>query len=156
MSANKQLRHVLAVQSDGDEALIQALFHNFPFAQQLQCFYYFEKNIHEKLWSLAIPSKIIDEFIHDIFGHRHGQTMEGLVDCISSADFDSKLDSLEAICEYPYCGEGGPQFLPVYQAIQSSSCYTQQAREAIGLGSPPAPYTTNASESVDAVIKQHV
>ena len=31
-------------------------------------------------------------------------------------------------------------------------CY----REAVGLRSPPTPYTTNASESVNAVIKQHV
>ena len=96
VSANKQLRHVLAVGSDGDEALVQALSHNFPFAQQLRCFYHFEKNIREKLRSLAIPSKVTDEFIHDIFGHRYSQTMEGLVDCVSIADFESKLDTLEA------------------------------------------------------------
>ena len=31
-------------------------------------------------------------------------------------------------------------------------CY----REAVGLGSPPVAYTTNASESINAIIKQHV
>ena len=163
VSANKQLHHVLAVGSDGDEAFIQALSHNFPFAQQLRCFYHFEKNIREKLRSLATPSKIIDEFIHDIFGHHHSQTMEeGLVDCVSTADFDSKLDSLETIwnsCEYPYCGKGGLQFYHYFKQYKAPvvkhnmlRCY----REAVGLGSPPTPYTTNASESVNAVIKQHV
>ena len=49
VSANKQLCHVLAVGSDGDEALVQVLSHNFPFAQQLRCFCHFEKNVREKL-----------------------------------------------------------------------------------------------------------
>ena len=43
VSANKHLRHVLAVGRDGDEALVQTLSHNFPFAQQLWCFYHFKK-----------------------------------------------------------------------------------------------------------------
>ena len=68
VSANKQLRHILAVGSDGDEALIQTFSHNFPFAQQLRCFYHFEKNIREKLRSLAIPSKIIDELFMIFLG----------------------------------------------------------------------------------------
>ena len=45
ISANKQLRHVLAVGSDGDEALMQAVSHNLPFAQQVYVtFFHFEKN----------------------------------------------------------------------------------------------------------------
>ena len=163
VNANKQLRHVLAVGSDGDEALVQALSHNFSFAQQLRCFYHFEKNVREKLRSLAIPSKVIDEFVYDIFGHRHGQTMEeGLVDCVSIADFNSKLDTLETVWnarEDPYCGKGGPQFYRYFKQHKAPvirhnmlRCY----REAVGLGSPPAAYTTNACESVNAIIKQHV
>ena len=38
ISANKQLRNVLAVGTDGDEALVQAVQTNFPYAKQLRCF----------------------------------------------------------------------------------------------------------------------
>lgn len=125
VGANKQLRHILVVESDGDEALIQAFSHNFPFAQQLRCFYHFEKNIREKLRSLAIPSKVTDEFVHDIFGYRHGQTMEeGLVDCVSMMDFNLKLDALEAIwnaCEAPYCSKEGPQFYRYFRQYKAQA-----------------------------------
>ena len=87
---------------------------------------------------------------------------EGLVDCVSITDFDSKLDALEGVWnarEDPYCGKAGPQFYRYFKQYKAPvvrhnmlRCY----RETVGLGSPPAAYTTNASESVNAVIKQHV
>ena len=112
---------------------------------------------------LSYPLKVIHEFVHDIFGHCCGETMEeGLVDCVSVADFYSKLDVLESVWnsrEDPYCGKGGPQFYRYFKQYKAPvvrhnmlRCY----REAVGLGFPPALYTTNASESVNAVIKQHV
>ena len=162
VSANKQLRHVLAVGSDGNEALVQPLSHNFPFTQQLRCFTILKRISTRNFESLAIPSKVTDEFVHDIFGHRYSRTMEGLVDSVSIADFDSKLDTLEATWnapEEPYCGRGGPQFFRYFEQHKGLvvchnmfRCY----RETVGLGSSPAAYTTNASESVNAVIKQHV
>ena len=114
----------------------------------------FEKNVREKLRSLTLPSRIIDEFIHDILGHRQGQTMEeGLVDCVSIADFDSKLENLEAVWngrEDPYCGKGGPQF---YRYFEQYRAPAQYAKVLHGLGSPPAQYTTNASEEAACSIQ---
>ena len=136
VSANKQLRHILAVGSDGDEALVQALSHNFPFAQQLRCFLHVEKNIREKLRSLAIPSKVVDEFIHDIFGHRLGHTKEGLVDCVSIADFDSKLGALELIWngrEDPYYGKGGPQFYRYFKQYKAPIVCHNMLGKQLGL-----------------------
>ena len=67
---------------------------------------------------------------------------EGLVDCVSIADFDSKLDTLEATWnarEEPYCGRGGPQFFRYFKQHKAPvirhnmlRCY----RETVGLGSP--------------------
>ena len=82
---------------------------------------------------------------------------------MSIAYFDSKLDTLEATWnarKEPYCGRGGPQLFFRYFKQHKAPvirhnmlrCY----RETVGLGSPPAAYRTNASESVNAVIKQHV
>ena len=38
VSFNKKLQGLLAFGTDGDEALIEAFSHNFPFAMQLRCF----------------------------------------------------------------------------------------------------------------------
>ena len=146
--------------SDGDEALIQAFSYNFPFARHLRCFY---QNIREKLRSLAIPSKIIEEFVRNIFGYKHGQTIEEvLVNCVSIADFNSKFDALEAVWnarEDPYCSKDGPQFYRYFRQYKAQAVRHNMLRchrEAVGLGCPPAAYTTNASESINALIKQHV
>lgn len=53
----KQLQHIKA----GDQALIEALSHNFSEARQLQCFIHLKQNIASK------PSSICQEFLSDIF-----------------------------------------------------------------------------------------
>ena len=61
--------------------------------------------------------------------------------------------------EQPYAGDKGPQFhnyFKTYQAIVVCQHMHKDLREAIGLGSPPLPYTTNASEAVNSKLKQHV
>ena len=61
--------------------------------------------------------------------------------------------------EQPYAGDKGPQFhnyFKTYQAIVVCQHMRKDLREATGLGLPPLPYTTNASEAVNSKLKQHV
>ena len=163
VDGNKKLRNIRAFGTDGDTNLSDALSHNFPFALALRCFIHFERNIREKLRDYGIPPKVADEFIYDIMGNRQGSTyQEGLVDCVTVQDFNKKLLMLESIWnerEKQFCGTGGPRFYKYfkqYKADVVSGNMLKGVHEAAGLGSPPSIFTTNMSESLNKVIKQHV
>ena len=55
------------------------------------------QDIKRKLTSdMGFPADIVSEILADIFGNKEGPTFfEGLVDCSSEQDFDSKLSTLE-------------------------------------------------------------
>ena len=159
----KHLRHVLCFGTDGDKALVEAFSHNFPFAIQLRCFIHFKKNVQEKLRSLGIPHGVADEFISEIFGKQCGIShIKGLVDCSTAAEFDEMLLDLEQQWldrEKPYCPETGPRFYPYFCKYQADivKCHMRCGlREAAGLGSPPAIFTTNSSESLNSCLKRKV
>jgi len=53
---NKKLRNVRAFGTDGQESMIEAFSHCFPFAFQLRCFIHSKNNIKEKLNECGIRS----------------------------------------------------------------------------------------------------
>ena len=92
ISFNKKLRGLLAFGTDGDEALIKAFSHNFPFAMQLCCHLHMKKNIHAKLGERGLPSSVSEEYLSDIFGkHVYNTYEEGLINAVSSFDFENPL-----------------------------------------------------------------
>ena len=159
ISHNKKLRNALCFGTDGDKALVEAFAHNFPYALQLRCFIHFKKNVQEKLRSLGFPSSISDKVLADIFGTVY---KEGLVDCVSEEAFDIFMQSLKEVWddyEQPFAPAGGPQFhsyFVQYQADVVKYHMRRDLREAAGLGSPPTIFTTNRSESVNAMLKKKV
>ncbi len=163
IDADKKLRHVQAFGTDGDSNLSDALSRSFPFAIVLRCFIHVERNLRDKLRDLNIPRKVADEFVRDIMGYRSGDTYErGLVDCASVSEFNQSLARLEPIWEArekPFAGASCPRFYQYFKQYKANEvCYNMLAgvREAAGLGSPPSIFTTNMSESLNNVIKQHV
>ena len=160
---NKKLRSVKAFGTDGQEALIDAFSHSFPDAVQLRCFIHMKKNIAEKLRDYGLPPHVAQEFISDIFGKHCGSTYnEGLVDSASEDQFFERLTKCEKIWnarEAPYAPLGGPRFFDYFNRYKSSAvCHSMRRdiRESVGLGSPPVPFTTNASESINALMKRKV
>ena len=161
---NKSLRNVLAFGTDGDKNLTEALGHSFPFAIQLRCFVHFKKNIEEKLRSLGIPRQVSQDILNDIFGKQEGNIrFDGLVDASSAEDFDKKLEELEEpwnTRELPYCSKSAsPQFYSHFCSVKANTIrhhMRKDIRESVGLGSPPTIFTTNASESMNAVLKKQV
>ena len=160
---NKQLRNILAFGTDGDKNLVEALGHNFPHALQLRCFLHFKRNVQEKLRDLALPKQVAQQILDDIFGKREGNLrVEGLVDTTSVEDFELKFGALEEHWnkrESPYAGEKGPQLYSHFRRCQANvvcNHMRKDIREAAGLGSPAAIFTTNSSEAINSVLKRGV
>ena len=163
VGANPKLRSVQAFGTDGDPALIEALSHNFQTARQLRCFIHMKKNISQKLKDRGIPSRESKEFLADIFGRQCGSSFEeGLVDAENGRDFDSKFENCQADWlerDARYLREAQAPFYTYFKTQYADvvqSTMLKGVRSAVGLGSPPAMFTTNASESVNAVIKRKV
>ena len=159
----KKLRDVQAFGTDGDPALIEALSHNFNSSKQLRCFIHLKRNIAEKLKERGIANPDAQEFLADIFGKHCGTTyQEGLVDSNNQEDFESRLENCRSAWiarEARYQREGQITFYAyfcTYYASIISHTMLKDLRVAVGLGCPPRIYTTNASESVNAVIKRKV
>ena len=163
IDSNKRLCMVQAFGTDGNNNLSDTLGHNFPFALSLRCFIHFERNLYSKLYDLGIPKKVADGFVHDVMGCRQGSTyQEGLVDSTTVSEFDQKFSRLESVWntrEKPFCGVSAPRFFQYFKEYKVELVrhnMLRSVREVAGLGSPPAIYTTNTSESLNKVIKQHV
>ncbi len=161
VEGNKKLRNLQAFGTDGVTNLSEAFGHNFPFALSLRCFIHFERNLKEKLLDLGVPKNVADEFVGDVMGSRQGGTyQEGLVDCTTVDEFDQSFTRLEAVWnarEKPFSGVRGPQFCQYFRQYKADAVrysMLKGVQESAGLGSPPSIYTTNASESLNKVIKQ--
>ena len=134
-----------------------------PHALQLRCFLHFKRNVQEKLRDLALPKQVAQQILDDIFGKREGNLrVEGLVDTTSVEDFELKFGALEEHWnkrESPYAGEKGPQLYSHFRRCQANvvcNHMRKDIREAAGLGSPPAIFTTNSSEAINSVLKRGV
>ena len=160
---NKKLRNVHVFGTDGQQSMIEAFSHCFPVALHLRCFIHYRKNIKEKLKEYGIPPHVADEFVADIFGKHSGTKYEeGLVDSTSVVDFDNRLEACKNVWnsrEAPYAPPSGPRFFNYFVHYKANEvCYNMRKdlREEAGLGSPPQPFTTNASESLNAMMKRKV
>ena len=163
VSFNKKLHGLLAFGTDGDEALIEAFSHNFPFAIQLRCFLHMKRNIQSKLGERGLPSSVSEEFLSDIFGkHVCSRYEEGLVDSVSSVDFESRLQNCKDVWnarEVNYLHPGRALFFDYFVQQYSKvfeNTMLKSTRTAAGLGYPPEIFTTNSSESLNATIKRKV
>lgn len=163
ISHNKNLGNVLCFGTDGDKALVEAFAHNFPYTLQLWCFIHFKKNVQEKMRSFGFPSSVSDAVLADIFGKQTGSVhMEGLVHCASEEAFDAMMQQLKDVWdeyERPFAPAGGPQFhsyFTRYQAEVVKYHMRKDLRDAALLASPPNIFTTNSSESVNAMLKKKV
>ena len=149
--------------TDGDEALVEAFTHNFPFATQLRCFLHVKRNILSKLKERGIPSSFSEEFIADMFGRRISDRYEeGLVDATSAEDFQIRLQNCEETWnpqELSYQHPGHCSFFN-YFVNQYSSIFEntmlKNIRSDVGLGFLPDIFTTNSSESLNAFIKKRL
>lgn len=87
---------IKALGTDGELALAGAFLHALPNAIHLRCFKHFQDNCESKLRALNLDDVARQEILADIMGvEQPGQKQLGLIDAISSSDFDTKLALVE-------------------------------------------------------------
>lgn len=163
ISFNQKLVNLQAFGTDGEKALINAFAHEFKHAVHLTCFNHVRHNIKEKLRKLAICEKVQVEILNDIFGRKVGSTFfTGLVDSETTAKLEQ---SLPTIMEKWKLHDEGSDHCPIAEFCSWFTTYIEHiirdamlrpVREQAGLGSPPEPFYTNASECINNVIKVKV
>ena len=122
-----------------------------------------KNNIESHLRDNQFPSTVIREYVKEIFGCRNGDTIyEGLVDCLDAQSFKSQLQQLHDVWDEreksAFCNRKkyNPTFYTWFVKNKSEDfCnHTLRGLQDVGLGSPPVPFFTNASESINAILKE--
>ena len=155
-----QLEFVRAIGTDGEKALIDAFKHEFGFAQHFTCFIHVRRNVKSKLHECDIPSQPSIEILDDFFGKTVGTTrVQGLVDACSEMDFQEKLDELVKKWQNATLSSSAniDSFLSWFQtkSVVIKDTMLSTIREECGLVSPPVPFTTNACETANSMLKNH-
>ena len=157
---SSQLEGIRAFGTDGEKALSDAFTHEFGFSQRLTCFIHVRKNIKDKLSECSIPTLLSQQILDDIFGKRIGSTfVEGIVDASDDSDFQSKLENcLRSWRSFEVTSTCNLQKFIDYLVDSKASVIRdtmlRPIRVECGLGCPPEIFTTNASESVNAILKR--
>ena len=152
----RELAGIRAIGTDGEKALIDAFKHEIGFSIHVH------QNVKQKLHEYNIPSENCLEILNDIFGNKVGTTyIEGLVDAVDSNDLDEKVERLIAKWSHmELCSSsdmnGFINWFETYKVPVLRGSMTRDHRELCGLECPPIPFTTNASETANSVLKERL
>ena len=156
---SRKLEGIMAFGTDGEESLSDAFGHEFRFSQKLTCFIHVRRNLKDKLNQFNIPVDVSKMILDDIFGKKMDSSLvEGIVDACNFEDFQSKVDAITEswrACSMPSTAkiEDFIDYFMKHKASVIRDTMLRPVREECGLGSPPAVFTTNASESINAMLK---
>lgn len=122
------LKDIVAVGTDGEQAIVKALKTVFPNTVQLRCFIHMKDNILRKLSDFLLPQSVREDILQDIFGKQRGTVyVKGLVDSYDANDFDKRLssfkekwDDFESSC-HPH---QDPQFFQWFLKVNNDSVNT--------------------------------
>ena len=153
-----QLEKLLAYGTDGEQTLMDALAHEFPYAVHLLCAIHMRRNVKQQLIDRKFPEEHRRATLEEVFGTKRGTIhFEGLIDCCTNTEFDEKLESLKLRWEQREansreCNRGFYDWFLTNKAELMKSSAIRPIREQAGLGTPPELFSTNASESINNVI----
>ena len=157
-----ELSQLRSFGTDGEEALYKAFQHEFPTSIHLQCFNHVRRNVKAKLQELAISDCTAQVILGDIFGKMvEFQHFDGLVDADSDEEYEEGLQSLCQKWEGYDDDPKGPlhsfcRWLKCYKSDTIQDTMLRSKRRQAGLGDLPMAFTTNASESINALLKIQV
>lgn len=139
--------------------MADAFGHVFPIATRLLCAIHKRRNIEATLTDMKVPDNIQCGILDAIFGKGKSNTyVEGLIDAIDARSFELKLEVLRTKWESLVPGTAGEfcSWFIEYECLVIKSTMLRPVREAAGLGSPPEQFSTNASESANALMKSKI
>ena len=154
------LNDLVAIGTDGDPAMEKAIRAVFPDKLiHLRCFIHMKDS---KLTELLLPQSTREDIIKDIFGVQQETTyVQGILDAEDCADFDGRLASLQKKWEelekaaHPHQQPRFYDWILRYEADVMKSCMIAPVRTSVGLGCPPAKYTTNGNECLNNIAQAH-
>ena len=160
-----EISSIKAVGTDGEKNLVEAVLRNFPHVTHIRCFRHLQQNIEMHLHDHHFSQSTIKEYTHDIFGwsESNGIYHEGLVDCFDASSFDESFEALKLKWdklendEFQNSKSHKADFhswFRRYKAEDFRQSTLRSLREDVGLGSPPAAFYTNDSESINALLKE--
>ena len=157
------LINIIAIGTDGEKAIVKALKAVFPDKViYLRCFIHMKDNIRRKLTEFLLPENVREGMVKDLFGFQQGSIyIQGVLDATSSADFDERLLNVQIKWNeiessiHPHKDPQVYNWIVKYEAEIMKSSMIACVRVSAGLGSPPVPYTTNRTESMNRVAKAH-
>ena len=120
------------------------------------------RSILAKVQELSISQSTKQVIVADLFVKQVGtHYIEGLVDARERAQYSEGIAKLSMKWESLDASKSGPvhDFVQWYSQYKSTIIQTtmlQSTRKEAGLGDPPEHFTTNASESMNAVLKNKV
>ena len=153
------LSYLKSFGTDGELALYQAFKHSFPSAVHLLCSIHVRRNIKSKIQEMGITESVQQIILGDIFGKQVGaQYIEGLIDAENDQEYENGLQSLIRKWKALDANEDGPVCSFTGWFVQYKNAAVKEGllrpnRQRAGLGDPPSQFTTNASESVNALLK---
>ena len=111
-------------------------------------------NVKSKLCDLGMPQDVRTKILNDIFGRQVGETtVKGLID----SEFEATHRDIIAEKDQLQPSDKIVQFEKYFndkKVKRIRSSMTADVRSRCGLGYPPAPFTQNANECMDKVLKQ--
>ena len=161
ISLRRELSAIKCFGTDGEEALIDAFQHACPSSLYLICSVHVQRNTKAKLQEIGISDRFRNIILDDIFGKNVGSHYnEGLVDTTSSKAYDGVFKSLTKKWQaLDLSNDALNKFVRWFQKYKSNvikRSMLKPIREKAGLGIPPVSFTTNASESINAMLKKKV
>lgn len=144
--------------TDGEEPLFTAFEHEFPRAIHLLCSTHMRRNIKDKLHELRIDEPVKQIVLADVFGKQIAtHYIEGLIDSKDEAEFERGIHTLcSKWATMGKCMEGFVRWFQEYKSLYIKKCMLKFTRRDAGLGDSPPLFTTNASESINALLKRKV
>ena len=120
----------------------------------------YQRKANDMSFSIDVTAKLLSH----IFGTKSGPTFfEGLVDCNSESEFETKLQLVEEKWRYyeelrPKCAGHLAFFdwFKKYHAEEIKCSMLRSVRQAAGLGDPLSQYCTNDSEAINSAVKQYL
>ena len=154
------LSNVRCFGTDGETALYEAFKHTCPASIHLICCIHVRRNIISKLTDLGIKECYRRVIIEDIFGKKEGTHMhEGLIDAANSKEYENGLKILQKKWKNMMPGDSIQSFNEWFLQYKSRTIemtLLKEVRIKAGLGDPPSTFSTNASESMNAMLKNKV
>ena len=144
-----------------EEALYEAFLQAFPGSIHLLCSINMRRNIKQKLCDLKVNESTKLVVLGDIFGQdKESCHYDGLVDAENEKEYGRGIVDLANLTR-----NGGKWILMIvvqciavewflmYKSKLVKKALLKCKRKEAGLGDPPVPFTTNASESINALLR---